>query len=633
MSTISPSVSSSAATNLPGADTLPGGMPWFAHYEKGVPQSIEVPNKLLHDILAESAAKFPNNIAGRMVLKYLPLGLSINSRLTYRELDAQSSRFAAALQGLGVKKGDRVAIMLPNCPQVLVAYFGILKAGAIVVNINPTYPTPELKHVLADCNAVAIVMLSGLVERLLPIRQEVGMKHIIVTDMPDTLGWPFNRLVEKQVRAGGLMKDVTYGNGIHRFAELMESASSKPSAVAASPDDVVLFQYTGGTTGIPKAAMLTHRNLVANCMQMDAWFTRVEYGKEKVLLALPSFHVYGMTVGMLFGVICGSEIVLVPDPRNTSHVIEVIGHEKISLYPGVPAMYIGILNHPKAREFDLRSIKACLSGGSALPKEIAEQFEGLTGGKLVEGFGMTECSPVATANPIYGEVRYGSIGLPVSNTVCAICALEPDENGKFKLLGVGEEGELILKGPQVMKGYWNKPEETEETFDAEGWLHTGDIAEIDAKGFIKIADRKKDLIKTAGGKFVAPQRIEGLFKTSPFISQAAVSGDQKPYCVALITLNEENVPAWATQQGITFSNVAELSKNPQVRKLLEGIIGDFNKQLASFEQIKKFEILPEDFTVENGILTPSLKVKRKEVVKKYGAVIEQMYATGGAKGE
>jgi long-chain acyl-CoA synthetase len=527
MSTNAPSATPPASSRLPGADELPGGMPWFAHYEKGVPRTIAESNKTLQDLLSDSAAKFPNNIAGRMVLKYLPLGLTINSRVSYKELDALTSRFAAALQGLGIKKGDRVAIMLPNCPQVLVAYFGILKAGAIVVNINPTYPTTELKHVLADCRADAIVMLSGLVERLLPVREEVGMKHIIVTDMPDTLSWPFNSMVAKTVRASGLMKDVTYGNGVHRFSELMEGAPSKPTAVAVSPDDVVLFQYTGGTTGIPKAAMLTHRNLVANCLQMDAWFTGVEYGKEKMLLALPSFHVYGMTVGMLFGITCAAEVILVPDPRNTAHIIDVISHERVSLYPGVPAMYIGIINHPKAKEVDLRSIKACLSGGSALPVEVAQQFEQLTGGKLVEGFGMTECSPVANANPIFGEVRAGSVGLPISSTVCAICALEPEEDGKFKLLGVGEEGELILKGPQVMKGYWGRDDETAVTIDSEGWLHTGDIAKMDADGYFYIVDRKKDLI-IASGFNIVPREVEEVLFQHPKILEAAVAGIPDP---------------------------------------------------------------------------------------------------------
>jgi long-chain acyl-CoA synthetase len=416
---------------------MPSSAPWYSHYEGGVPQTIDVPEKLLQDLLSDSAKRFPNNIAIRMVLKYLPMGLSISSRMTYRELESQTDRFAAALQALGVKQGDRVAIMLPNTPQTVAVYFGILKAGATVVNVNPTYPAPELKHILHDSGASVVVILSGLLDRLTPIRAQVGVKHIIITDIQDTLGWPFKGMVEKQLRTSGMVKDVTYAADVHALHDLMSAAAAKPSKVDAKPDDVVLFQYTGGTTGVPKAAMLTHRNLVANCLQMDAWFTKVEYGKEKVLFALPSFHVYGMTVAMLFGLCTGSELILTPDPRNTAHIIEVINKEKVSLYPGVPAMYIGIINHPKAKEFDLRSIKACLSGGSALPVEVAQQFETITGGRLVEGFGMTECSPVATANPIYGEARAGSIGLPLPNTVCAICSLEPDENGKFKILGVG----------------------------------------------------------------------------------------------------------------------------------------------------------------------------------------------------
>lgn len=497
--------------------------PWFAHYEKGVPQTVDVPNKLLQDLVTDAAKRFPNNPAVRMVLKYLPLGLSISSRMTYRELDGASDRFAAVLQGLGIKKGDRVGIMLPNLPQTMIAYFGVLKAGGTVVNINPTYPSPELKHVLEDSGATAIIMLSGLVDRLTPIREHTAIKNIIVTDVPATLHWPFKSLVEKQVRAGGLMKDVTYGNGILSYEEVMATAPAKPNKVALSPEDVVLFQYTGGTTGVPKAAMLTHRNLVANCVQMDAWFTRVEYGKEKVLFALPAFHVYGMTVSMLLGVSVGAEVVMVPDPRNTAHIIEVISKEKITLYPGVPAMYIGLINHPKAKEFDLHSVKACLSGGSALPVEVAQQFEALTGGKLVEGFGMTECSPVACANPIWGDVRAGSIGLPLSSTICAICALEPDEDGKFRILAQGEEGEVILKGPQVMKGYWQMPDETAKTIDSEGWLHTGDIGKMDADGYFYIVDRKKDII-IASGFNIVPREVEEVLFRHPKVLEAAVAG-------------------------------------------------------------------------------------------------------------
>jgi len=501
--------------------------PWFANYEKGVPQNIEVPDKIVQDILTESTRRFPNNVAVRLVLKYLPLGLSISSRMTYRELDAAASRFAAVLQGLGVQKGDRVAIMLPNLPQQVYVYFGILRAGATVVNVNPTYPAPELKGVLLDSEAEVLITLSGLVERWQSIADSVSVRHVVVTDIPNTLGWPFKSLVEKQVRAGGMMKDVTYDARIHPLADLMTAAPAQPKPVAVEPEDVALFQYTGGTTGIPKAAMLTHRNLIANCMQMDAWFTGVEYGKEKMLCALPIFHVYGMTVGLLFGTLTGGELVLVPDPRNTAHVIEVISHEKITLYPGVPAMYIGLINHPKAKEFDLRSIKACLSGGSALPVEVAQQFEALTGGKLVEGFGMTECSPVAAANPIFGQTRVGSIGLPVSNTVCAICSLEPDENGNYRMLEQGEEGELILRGPQVMKGYWKMPDETAKTIDADGWLHTGDIAKMDKDGYFYIVDRKKDLI-IASGFNIVPREVEEVLFQFPKIMDAAVAGVPDP---------------------------------------------------------------------------------------------------------
>ena len=497
--------------------------PWFAHYEKGVPQSLEIPEKLLQDLVTESARRFPNNIAVRMVLKYLPLGLSISSRLNYRELEAASDKFAAVLQGLGVQKGDRVGIMLPNLPQTIIAFFGILKAGATVVNINPTYPAPELKHTLHDSGAVAIIMLSGLYDRLTAIQQHTSIKNVILTDIPESLSWPFNKLVEKTVRESGMMKDVAAGPGVHQYASLMHTAPSKPTKVNATSEDVVLFQYTGGTTGVPKAAMLTHHNLVANCLQMDAWFTRVEYGKEKFLLALPAFHVYGMTVGMLFGLSVGAEVILVADPRNTAHIIDVINHEKVTIYPGVPAMYIGLNNHPKAKEVDLHSIKACLSGGAALPMEVARQFESLTGGKLVEGFGMTECSPVACANPIYGEVRFGSIGLPVSGTICEVCSLEPDEEGKFRILKQGEEGELILKGPQVMKGYWNMPDETAKTIDSDGWLHTGDIAKMDEDGYFYIVDRKKDLI-IASGFNIVPREVEEVLFQHPAVLDATVAG-------------------------------------------------------------------------------------------------------------
>jgi long-chain acyl-CoA synthetase len=497
--------------------------PWFAHYENGVPTSLTIPNVPVSHLLADSAQKYPDKVAVRLILKYLPLGLRIQSALSYRQLEEATDRFAVALQKLGVRKGDRVSIMLPNIPQQVISYFGALKAGAIVVNTNPTYTPRELQHQLSDSGAETMVLLSGLFERLKQIREHTAVKNIIVADLPDTLRWPFNRLVERQVRASGIMKTIPPGPGIFDFQTLLNEATGKPSRVPIAPDDVALFQYSGGTTGTPKAAMLTHHNLVSNTAQMQAWFTTAVAGQEKVLGALPFFHVYGMTVGMLYGLSIGAEVILTPDPRNINLILEVIHRERVSIYPGVPAMYVAINNHPRVTEYDLRSIKACLSGGAALPAEVAQQFMQITGGRLVEGYGMTESSPTATANPINGEARIGSIGLPLPETELDIVALDPDANGRYQPLPSGEEGEIVIRGPQVMKGYWNRPDETAQMLTTDGWLHTGDIGKMDEDGYFYVVDRKKDLI-IASGYNVVPREVEEVLFMHPAVLEAAVAG-------------------------------------------------------------------------------------------------------------
>lgn len=502
--------------------------PWFAHYDEGVPQEIDIPDIPLYQILDDAAKKYPKNIATRMVLKYLPLGLAIQSKLTYRELDETANRFANALISLGVQHGDRVAVMLPNTPQTVIAFFGTLKAGATVVNTNPIYTARELEHQLKDSGAETIVIMSGLYDTLAKIKDETNVKNVIVTDVSDSLSWPFKSMVEKTLRKAGQMKDVPEGSGIYHFYDLLKGQSATAPKIQPNPEDVALFQYTGGTTGVPKAAMLTQHNLVANSAQLVAWFPTLDFGKERTLFALPSFHVYGMTVGMLFTIYAGCELVIIPDPRNTTHVLDVIEHEKITLYPGVPAMYIGIINHPKVQDYNLRSIKACLSGGAALPVEVAMKFEELTGGKLVEGFGMTESSPVTHANPLIGEVRIGSIGLPIPNTDAHIVTLEPDDEGKYQILEeIGAEGELRVKGPQVMKGYWGRDDETAKTLTPDGWLHTGDIAKMDEDGYFYIVDRKKDLI-IAGGYNIVPREVEEVLFMHPKVMEAAVVGVPDP---------------------------------------------------------------------------------------------------------
>lgn len=288
-------------------------------------------------------------------------------------------------------------------------------------------------------------------------------------------------------------------------------------------NDTAVFQFTGGTSGLPKAAELTHRNLVANIAQINAWVPSLQPGAEKFLLALPAFHVYGMTVGMLTCLKLGGELLLAADPRNTLHLMQIIAREKVTVYPGVPAMYIAILNHSRVSEFDLRSIRVCLSGGAALPAEVAQQFEQMTGGKLVEGYGMSESSPLTAGNPVFGRTKIGTVGMPFPSTELAVVALEADEQGKPRFLEVGEAGELVVRGPQVMKGYYNNPEETASAIDVDGWLHTGDIAVMDADGYFSIVDRKKDLI-IASGFNIVPREVEEVLFTHPAVLEAAVVG-------------------------------------------------------------------------------------------------------------
>jgi long-chain acyl-CoA synthetase len=497
--------------------------PWLSKYETGVPETIDYKGQLLHETLDASARKYPSNVAVRFLLKYLPLGIAIQSKLTYRELKDATDRFAAALRNLGMQEGDRMAIMMPNTPQQVIAFYGALKAGVIVVNTNPTYTSRELEHQLKDSGAKTIVMLSGLHKRLEPVPVDIKPKNIIIADVPDALGFPFNRLVERTVRASGTMIDIPDGPGIYRFDNLLKTSPPQPPKINVKPDDVLLFQYTGGTTGTPKAAMLTHKNLVSNVLQMEAWLTNLEYGKEKTLGALPNFHVYGMTVSMLLSIYSGGELIVTPDPRQTQLILEIIHREKISLYPGIPTMYTAIINHPKVQEYDLRSVKACLSGGMALPVQVQQKFEEITGGKLVEGYGLTETSPVAHANPVNGMRKAGCIGFPVSSTEAAIVALDANADGSYNMMPVGQEGEIVVRGPQVMKGYWQKEDETAKVIDKDGWFHTGDIGTMDEEGWFKVVDRKKDLI-IASGYNIVPREVEEVIYMHAKVQEVVVAG-------------------------------------------------------------------------------------------------------------
>jgi long-chain acyl-CoA synthetase len=494
--------------------------PWQAFYNAETPHTLAYSDAPLWRLLTDAADAYPANIATRFVLRYMLADkLTIGGTLTYRQLYRRTRQFAAALARLGVKKGDRVAIMLPNSPHFVIAFFGVIMLGAIVVNTNPTYTARELKHQLVDSGAETIVLLNLFKSRFDEIRAQTPVRNAIIAHVFDTLDFPSKPLVRAKQKKEADWMDVTAGDGVMLFESMLTGGGDFTPA-AIDPHDVALFQYTGGTTGLPKAAMLTHHNLMANVTQVSAWNVGAQRGREKIMGAIPFFHVYGMTVAMLFGIAQAAELVLVPNPRPIENVMRIMQHERCTIYPGVPAMYIGIVNHPKIAEFNLRSIKACISGSAPLPMEVQERFEKLTGGNLVEGYGLTEAAPVTHCNPLGQGARKkeGSIGIPLPDVDARVVSLESGLD-----MPVGETGELYLRGPQVMKGYWQRDEETRQTVDADGWLRTGDIARMDEDGYFYLVDRKKDMINVGGLK-VLPRDVEEVLFTHPKVLEAVVAG-------------------------------------------------------------------------------------------------------------
>jgi long-chain acyl-CoA synthetase len=485
---------------------------WHQHYPEEVPATLEYPEAYLTDFLLESAREFPKRDAIQFMGK----------RITYQELLEDVYRFAHALTELGVRKGDRVSIMLPNTPQAVIAYYGALFAGAVVVQTNPMYMERELKHQLSDSGAETIICVDLVFDKVKKVMDETPLKRVIVTSIKDYLPFPKNLLYPLKMIKEGHHVDISYGGNIHRFSDLIRKASANPVTMPVeSPDELALLQYTGGTTGLAKGAMLTHRNLVANTVQCAAWMHRGRRGKEKTLGILPFFHVYGMTVVMNYSVYMAATMILLPK-FDAGQVLKTIDEEKPTLFPGAPTMYVALINHPDIEKYDLSSVEACLSGSAPLPVEVQERFEKLTGGRLVEGYGLTEASPVTHANPIWGRRKTGRIGLPWPDTECRI--VNPETGDEVKQ---GEVGELQVRGPQVMKGYWNRPEETEKVLK-DGWLSTGDMAFMDEEGYFAIMDRKKDVI-IAGGFNIYPREVEEVLYEHPAVQEAAVVGVPDPY--------------------------------------------------------------------------------------------------------
>jgi long-chain acyl-CoA synthetase len=483
--------------------------PWLKNYEPLVPPNLKYPERPLHTNLEEAARKHPEAIAT----------IFMDAKLTYAQLGALVDRFAAALQGLGVKKGDRVAIYVANSPQFIVGYYGALEAGAIVVPFNPLYAAPEVEHQLKDSGAETMLAQSRFYPIVKEVRARTPLKNLILTGvkeyLPPLVKLVFTLVMEKRQ---GERQDIAGVPGTYWFQDLLVRAPAHPTPVEVKPSDTAVLLYTGGTTGVPKGAELTHANIMANAVMCRDWVHDIREAQEIGLTALPLYHSFGMTTCMNLSILTSGTMLLIPDPRDIPALMKAINKHHPTLFPGVPTMYVAFNNFPDIGKYDVKSIRACISGAAGLPVEVQTRFEQLTGGHLVEGFGLSEASPVTHSNPVFGKNRVGTIGLPFPDTDARIMDVETGT----KELAPGEIGELVIRGPQVMKGYWNMPEETAIAL-RDGWLYTGDIATMDEEGYFKIVDRKKDMM-IAGGFNIYPRDVEEVLYQHPKVKEAVVAG-------------------------------------------------------------------------------------------------------------
>lgn len=486
---------------------------WLSQYPEEIPHSLTYEDIPVQSLLTRAYEKHPNKISVHFM----------GRDLTFKEVYESSLKFANYLRRLGVEKGDRVAIMLPNCPQAVIAYYGVLFAGGIVVQTNPLYTERELQYQMEDSGAKVILSLDILYPRITKVIKRTKIENVIITAIKDYLPFPKNLIYPFiQKKQYGFSVKVEHKGITHLFTEIMRT--QEPASLEVdfnSEDDIALLQYTGGTTGSPKGVMLTHKNLIANTKMCDAWMYKCKDGEEVFLGVLPFFHVYGMTTVLILSVMKFSKMVLLPK-FDIEQTLKAIDKHKPTLFPGAPTMYIGLLNHPEIGKYDLSSIKACLSGSAPLPVEVQEKFEAITGGKLVEGYGLTETSPVTHVNFIWGNRVKGSIGVPWPDTDAVIL-----RSSDGIILPPGEIGEIAIKGPQVMKGYWNRPEDTAMTF-IDGWFLTGDLGYMDENGYFYVVDRKKDMI-IAGGFNIYPREVEEVLYEHDAVQECVVAGIPDPY--------------------------------------------------------------------------------------------------------
>jgi len=487
--------------------------PWHRRYDPGVPFTFTYPDWTLLDLLRRSVTRFPQHTA---LVFY-------GARLSFRELDALTTRFAFALRSLGVRPDDRVALMLPNIPQAVIGYYGALKAGAIVVQINPLYVSREIEAQLADSGSETILVLDRLYPRVAEVKDRTPLKRILVTSIRDFLPLGKRLLYDVKARLDGHRVHVEKQPQVYDFLALVNAAPDDDPAPlpVPRPDDLALLQYTGGTTGVSKGVMLSHRNVVANAFQGRYWVPDFQEGHEVFLGIVPFFHVYGLSTCQHIAMMTGSTLILLPR-FQTTEVLRMIQRYRVTILSGIPAMFMAINEFPRLDQYDLRSLRVCLSGAGPLHADVRNRFERATGVKISEGYGLTEASPVTHCNPIYGERPRESIGLPFPDTDVRIV----DEATGERDLPVGETGELLVRGPQVMRGYWHNDADTDAVL-RNGWLYTGDLVRQDETGFFFLMDRKKDMIKSRGEN-VYPREVEEILLKHPAIKDAVVVGVPDP---------------------------------------------------------------------------------------------------------
>jgi long-chain acyl-CoA synthetase len=564
--------------------------PWHATYPPDVPPSLEpYPDESVFALLEGAAAGFADHPALAFFGRHLP----------YKTLLREVERFSAVLAGLGVARGDRVGMILPNCPEYVITWYACQRLGAIAVGNNPLYTERELLHQIKDSGARVMVVLDQVYQRFGDIRADSGVREVVATKLNHYMPAPIRWLAPLKFRSdakqhGTPLPFIPSDHAVRWWGDLMKEAGpTPPPAVIADPrKEVAALVYTGGTTGLSKGAMLTHRNLVANARQAAAWFPVVRQGEDGVLASLPFFHSFG-TLAMNFAITKAAKLVLIPR-FDIEMVLKAIAKEKPTLFPGVPRMYIALNQNPSTPKYDLGALKACVSGAAPLPMAVAQEFERITGGaKVVEGYGLTECSPVTHANPLVGERREGSIGMPLPDTDVRLIDLDDPD----RVVPQGERGELCVRGPQVMLGYWNKPEETALVI-RNGWFHTGDVAIMDPDGYFRIVDRIKDMVIVSGFN-VYPTEIEAVLYQHPKIAKCAVVGVPDPTTgeriKAYIVLNDgerataEEITAWCRDpaQGLTGYRVP---KDIEFRTSLpETLIGKVLRRVLQEEERAKAE--------------------------------------------